>query len=78
MNFALGADVDADGRPIENHDLWFKIQASRDQDTLLIAARKAGEFGDRATRNHFAVPQNGYTVTYLVALLSKITVRLTV
>jgi hypothetical protein len=52
MNFALGANVDADGRAIENHDLWFKIQVSRDQDALLVAA------GERPNRVAPAVSFN--------------------
>ena len=46
VDLRLGADIDADGRLVEDEQLGAVVQPFADDDLLLVAARQAG--GQRA------------------------------
>src|SRR5580693_6214031 len=52
VDLGLGADVDAPGRLVEDEDLRFGHQPARDQDFLLIAARKIDDRLFEIRRSH--------------------------
>ena len=43
IDFRLGADVDADGRFVEDEELGAVVEPFADHDLLLVAARQAGD-----------------------------------